>query len=1173
MLLRQMLELDGEEGDMGDQGQAPLASVDQGAEVDASLREMEFEGDVRTIATVDIPTNSQMEGSLDEMDQRDQKRDSPVLSWSGKGVSRGAQIIGNIPPGSNSGVIGFEEEIVKYARCVHSRGEPSKRGMSTYGERHIEIGIEGNNGVIKAGGIQKEDETTSTIGEIDGSHVWGMSGSEKHPPTELHLGHEVPERNSVGKGVSSGGNMGEAIGETEREIDPSTPIERCAIRKANTGHEQNATPGRGKRCWETKTYSDGEHFRGTYGPTTFSTPKAETKEGTSMTSATGGGPIHYHIGTPDTWHPPKASSGGTRYELLLGSRIDGLEGSLSQVLDTVNGHERKSDEMLSQLDKMRQEISKLSTTMAAMKAEIKEEKSHRTNVVDEVKRAESHWNGMLERAVRAQEATLGAENRTRELSERVIRERVQQHKSLGSLEESVNQLKRHSQEMEDRMMQNSEQVKETSESQLKSWEQMRRDLIELVKKDRRRRGDILSEVDARMGGLKSDLEERVRQLDRKVIRTIGEVMRDPADVTSRASIGALTQEMQGVRGAVRRVIKATKEREKEHGESARRLKELLNTLGGRLDKAMEAYDGRIRMMEERVIALEQGSGKPKTGNDRRSDSRQLLREDGRPGTDEEGPEGGQQRYNFDGLFRAFDEKKLNREIGMVQGEIKALREDVKALENRRRNEEEAIRKEMGEIRDENRKLQDFEQRLKILEKGHANREVEYERWVEKLEKEKSEMGELWMASERRAVDAIERIGMLETEAKNREKKLIGFIEDAKDRMGGMVSEEREKELLTRIADLEKQASGVIEKNAAPCVGNTRPQSPGDFMTRGTQPVGDNTEKNRGSDGASLGENTHQRMSGEETQTRSSTEGFPTKAEQPSKIDDDVNEEEEGSGMNWCEDIRIGETTLTSHTLYSWIAGVAQAARVAYLYDPDYAYWSIAGVLQMSEADRGKPLFYPALENKLYRAIRDAVKPNTPEMNAITTLEMREAGRLPPTALQLMYVILDRVRIPQEDEVAVFTETLLQTYYWKVPGKREERSLEEFLARWDMALDNLRRASEEAIDSKRIARLFRSKIRQVNCLTFTIEKWEELSPGEKTYERLRDKVDLKLKAWRQDNDLKDLYGECMRDLSSRGYVAAPAQRPGERLREAPTVPQGRGTGDKGTALRWGHEGFA
>ena len=43
------------------------------------------------------------------------------------------------------------------------------------------------------------------------------------------------------------------------------------------------------------------------------------------------------------------------------------------------------------------------------------------------------------------------------------------------------------------------------------------------------------------------------------------------------------------------------------------------------------------------------------------------------------------------------------------------------------------------------------------------------------------------------------------------------------------------------------------------------------------------------------------------------------------------------------------------------------------------------------------------------------------------------------------------------------------------------------------------------------------------------------------------MDLKLKAWRQDNDLKDLYGECMRDLSSRGYVAAPARVNGSERR--------------------------
>ena len=579
---------------------------------------------------------------------------------------------------------------------------------------------------------------------------------------------------------------------------------------------------------------------------------------------------------------------------------------------------------------------------------------------------------------------------------------------------------------------------------------------------------------------------------------------------------------------------------------------------------MEAYNGRVKMMEERVSALEQGSGKPKTGNDRRNDSRQLLHEDGRPGTDEEGPEGGQQRRSLDELFRAFDEKKLTREIAITQGEINGLRHIIRDEEGRRRGEMDAVRKEMGEIREESRKIQNFEQRLKVLEKEHADRVIEYECRIGSLEKEKNEMEEKWKASERRVIGAIRRIDLLETEAKIREERFTKFIGDAESQAGKVVSEERESELITRFVPSEKQVPWVIGKNAAPCVGDIQALSPEDFTTQAAQSIGDTTAKKRDNDGANHGEDSHQRGREGEIRIRPSTGGFPTKAGQPSNIDDDVGEEDEGSGMNWCEDIKIMETTLTSHSLYSWIAGVAQAARVAYLYDPDYAYRSIARVLQMSEADRGRPLFYPALENKLYQAIRDAVKPNTPEMNAITALEMRVAGKQPPTALQplqLMYVILDRVRIPQEDEVAVFTETLLQTYYWKVPGKREERSLEEFLARWDMALDNLRRDSGEVIDSKRIARLFLSKIRQVNCLTFTIERWEELNPGEKTYEWLRDKVDLKLKAWRQDNDLKDLYGECMRDLSSRGNVAAPAQRPGEQLREAPIVPQDEELGIK------------
>ena len=68
-----------------------------------------------------------------------------------------------------------------------------------------------------------------------------------------------------------------------------------------------------------------------------------------------------------------------------------------------------------------------------------------------------------------------------------------------------------------------------------------------------------------------------------------------------------------MKGAISRMIKATNEREIEHGESARRLKELLNTLGGRLDKAREACDGRIKMMEERVSALEQGIRQARDG--------------------------------------------------------------------------------------------------------------------------------------------------------------------------------------------------------------------------------------------------------------------------------------------------------------------------------------------------------------------------------------------------------------------------------------------------------------------------------------------------------------------------------------------------------------------------------
>ena len=251
---------------------------------------------------------------------------------------------------------------------------------------------------------------------------------------------------------------------------------------------------------------------------------------------------------------------------------------------------------------------------------------------------------------------------------------------------------------------------------------------------------------------------------------------------------------------------------------------------------------------------------------------------------------------------------------------------------------------------------------------------------------------------------------------------------------------------------------------------------------------------------------------------------------PSDIGGDLDEEDGRSGMNWCEDIKFGETAPTSLNIYPWISGVAQAARIAYLRGPGYAHRSIVNMLRMSEAERGRPLFYPALENKLYQAIRNTVKPNTPEMNAITALELT-TGERPPTALQLMHVLLDRIRVPQEDESAVYTEAILVMEYMDTPGQCEEQNLEKFLIKWDLALANLSHTSGTVFNHRTIAGIFLSKIRRVACLEATRDMWEDLNPEQKTYEWLRDRVELKLKRWRQDSNTGELYGEHMRTISS------------------------------------------
>ena len=282
--------------------------------------------------------------------------------------------------------------------------------------------------------------------------------------------------------------------EKERDVGPTTPMGRGTARRTKTSPEQFATPGRGKSCWKVRAYSDGEHFRGTYGPTTFSTPKAETKGATSMTPTTGEGPIHYHIGTPDTRHSPMASSGGMRCDPLLVSRITGLEESVSKLFDVVKGQGRKSEEMLAQMDSMHREFPKLSMTMAAIKAEIQEERTHRTRMVDEVKRAKSHWNQVLEKALHTQEATLKAEERMGKLSENVMGELASTAKSLGGKIENLEH-----------------EMGKRDEDRLTAIQTVKSELIEASRRNERRTNHALDELAVKMKEFRKELDERHKE--------------------------------------------------------------------------------------------------------------------------------------------------------------------------------------------------------------------------------------------------------------------------------------------------------------------------------------------------------------------------------------------------------------------------------------------------------------------------------------------------------------------------------------------------------------------------------------------------------------------------------------------------------------------------------------
>ena len=177
--MRQLLDLEGDEG-TPDQDRTNPAITDGDVDVDGLLTEIGFEGDPRTIATVEFPTDSQMADLLDEMDQREEERDPSVLSWSGLGASRGAEMVGMIPPGSNSGIAGFEREIVGYANDVHRRDSISERGMSIYGERQPDsmlAAIEDDVPVSQ----EDRDIDVGTQGSRDAHVEYGMGGENGSP--------------------------------------------------------------------------------------------------------------------------------------------------------------------------------------------------------------------------------------------------------------------------------------------------------------------------------------------------------------------------------------------------------------------------------------------------------------------------------------------------------------------------------------------------------------------------------------------------------------------------------------------------------------------------------------------------------------------------------------------------------------------------------------------------------------------------------------------------------------------------------------------------------------------------------------------------------------------------------------------------------------------------------
>ena len=304
-----------------------------------------------------------------------------------------------------------------------------------------------------------------------------------------------------------------------------------------------------------------------------------------MTPTTGEGPIHYHIGTPDTRHSPMASSEGMRCDPLLVSRITGLEESVSKLFDVVNGQGRKSEEMLAQMDSMHREFPKLSMTMAAIKAQIQEERTRRTRMVDEVKRAKSHWNQGLEKALRTQEATLKAEERMGKLSEKVIGELASTAKSLGGKIENLEH-----------------EMGKRDEDRLTAIQTVKSELIEAPRRNERRTNHALDELAVKMKEFRKELDEQHKEDN----ATLGKY---------REAIRIMNTKVDRIIAQSEREVAVLKKEIDEQRKSTARLKIMVDDSVGGLWKNIRMLQGEFGY-EVEAIRKDLGKSVTKTGNSR-----------------------------------------------------------------------------------------------------------------------------------------------------------------------------------------------------------------------------------------------------------------------------------------------------------------------------------------------------------------------------------------------------------------------------------------------------------------------------------------------------------------------------------------------------------------------------